>query len=269
MNIFTLGGGFVSAHLPYPIIRDKVALSEDSIESILDTYKPDVLVNCIGKTGRPNIDWCESNKSETVEINTALPIILAAVCEKKSIRLIHIGSGCIFFGYKNDHLGWKESDATNPLSFYSKTKYACDMAIGDMSNVSVLRIRMPISTKNSPRNFINKIRNYSHIIDMPNSVTFLDDFVPAVDKVISDNLSGIYHIVNPEPLTAVDVMEEYRNYFPDHVYEIISESELNNLTKAIRSNCILDTTKAKSVGIELTPSKEALVSCMKQYVKNI
>lgn len=269
MNIFTLGGGFVSAHLPYPIIRDKVELSEKNIESILDTYRPDILVNCIGKTGRPNIDWCELNKGETVAINTALPIMLATMCEKKSIRLIHIGSGCIFFGYKNDNLGWKEDDATNPLSFYSRTKYACDMAIGEMPNVSVLRIRMPISSKNNPRNFINKIRNYSHIIDMPNSVTFLDDFVPVVDKVISNNLSGIYHIVNPEPLSAVDVIEEYKKYFPDHVYEIISELELNNLTNAIRSNCILDTTKAKKNGIILAPSREALVSCMKQYVMNI
>lgn len=267
MNVFSLGKGFVSSHLPYPTITDRVKLDESQIDTILDSYKPDVLINCIGKTGRPNIDWCESHKGETVAANTALPIMLAHACEKKSIRFIQIGSGCIYFGYKNG--GWTEDDFANPLSFYSKTKYAADLAIGDMPNVTVLRIRMPISNQNTQRNFITKIRNYSHIINIPNSVTFMEDFVPCVQKVVDDSLTGIYHVVNPGPLTAVDVMEEYRKYFPDHIYEIITEDELNNITKAVRSNCILNTDKMEAAGLGMRPAKEALVYCMKEYVTNI
>jgi dTDP-4-dehydrorhamnose reductase len=301
MNTFILGKGFISSHLPYPIISERIPLNKGYINIILDKYKPDVLINCIGKTGRPNIDWCENNKEETALINTALPILLADVCERKSIKLVQISSGCLYFSQSPntathtvnkkdangrritsssyDHiyyetekiikdLGWKEDDATHPKSYYSKTKYAADLAIGSMKNVVSLRIRMPISTKNDPRNFINKIRNYPKIIDIQNSVTFTDDFVNVIDKVIEKDISGIYNVTNPDTLSAADVIKEYQKYVPEHKFEIINEEELDNLTIAKRSNCILNTEKLNNVGIFLRPSREALKDCMEKYIQN-
>lgn len=280
MKILTIGKGFVSEHLHYKCIPEKLEFDSKQIDKILDIYKPDVLINCIGKTGRPNIDWCENNQNITAMTNISLPIMLANSCEKKSIHLIQIGSGCIFFGqspnikqfgYMNEitsDCGWNESDFANPKSFYSKTKYACDLAIGSMKNVTILRIRMPISTRNNPRNFINKIINYPQIIDIQNSVTFMDDLTCCMEQVIKNNITGIYHATNPGSLSAAQVIKEYAKYFPNHKFEIISEEQLEKLTLAKRSNCILNTDKLNSVGISLTPAKQALVSCMKKYVEN-
>ena len=139
MKIMTAGAGFVAEHLPYARINDRFDLSSKQIGTILDSYTPDVLINCMGKTGRPNVDWCEANKEETAAANVALPIILAQACAKRGIHLIHIGSGCIYFGpsphakkvfdaedeeYMDIEPGWKEDDFANPKSFYSKTKYS-------------------------------------------------------------------------------------------------------------------------------------------------
>jgi len=159
------------------------------IDYFLDVFQPDVIVNCIGKTGRPNVDWCESHKEETAFANIAVPIMLADACKRRGVHLIQIGSGCIYFGpskYRGEMTGandpgWREEDFANPKSFYSKTKYACDMALGDMDHVTTLRIRMPISSQNTPRNFINKVRGYKQVIDIPNSVTFMDDLVRCVE----------------------------------------------------------------------------------------
>jgi len=281
MKVITIGAGFVSEHLNYTVVPERLEFDMQRIDRLLDNHRPDVVVNCVGKTGRPNIDWCEHNKEETALANTVLPIMLADACYRKSIHLIQIGSGCIFFGpsdrvecsgYKQevvyDH-GWKETDFANPQSFYSKTKYACDLAIGDMKHVTLLRIRMPISTKNNQRNLINKLRSYSHVIDIPNSVTFMDDFAKVVDKVARNNITGTYHVTNPGYLSAAQIMTEYQKYVPDHKFEVITEEELKNYTLAKRSNCILDTEKLGSVGISMRPAKEALVQCMKEYVKNI
>src|SRR5579885_1102140 len=98
MKVLTLGQGFVADHLPYPNINVRLDTSSKAIDFFLDTYKPSVLINCIGKTGRPNVDWCESNREITAATNTALPILLAESCAKKGVHLIHIGSGCIYFG---------------------------------------------------------------------------------------------------------------------------------------------------------------------------
>jgi UDP-glucose 4,6-dehydratase len=280
-KILTIGNGFVSKHLNYPSMWSRLEFDENQISNILDQYKPDVLINCIGKTGRPNIDWCEDHKEETVLANTAIPILLASVCARKGIHLIQIGSGCIFFGpsprverggYMQevifDH-GWDEEDFANPQSFYSKTKYACDLAIGNMSHVSLLRIRMPISTRNDQRNLINKLKSYSRVIDIPNSVTFMSDLSLFVDHVIKNNITGIYHVTNPSPLTAAQVMMEYKKYYPEHTFEVITGEQLDKITLAKRSNCILNTDKLAKTGFNMTSTKNALAACMKEYVKNI
>jgi 3,5-epimerase/4-reductase len=283
MKIMTIGAGFVADHLSYPKIDERISMTlrmdTDSvfIDSVLNRHKPDVLINCIGKTGRPNVDWCEQNREDTALANTALPIVLAEACARHNVHLIQIGSGCIYFGpsrYKGEvpgskDPGWREEDLANPESYYSKSKYACDLMLGQMKHVSILRIRMPISTKNNQRNLINKLRGYSQVIDIPNSMTFMSDLSRCVDWAARNSKTGIYHVTNPEPITAAQIMQEYQKYVPSHKFEIINESELDKLTVAKRSNCILNSSKLTRAGFTMTPSQEALEQCMAEYVKNI
>ncbi len=297
MKILTLGKGFVADHLPYQKYERHLPIDDGLTfeERVIDKYKPDVVINCIGKTGRPNVDWCESHQGETSLINTALPLILADVCGKHSIRLIQIGSGCIYFGESpNFHYlqadgtawpdrqwgnfvmpgikvddGWKETDFANPKSYYSKTKYACDLLLGEMKHVTTLRIRMPISSQNVPRNLINKLRGYKQVIDIPNSVTFMDDLAACIVWVIEKGQVGTFHVTNPEPITAAQVMTEFQKYVPTHTFEIINEEQLDKLTVAKRSNCIINADKLKCAGFTMTPSKQALQSCMARYVQNL
>ena len=272
----SLGGGFVADHLPYEKITDRISLSSGYIATILENHKPDVIVNCIGKTGRPNVDWCESNKEITASTNTALPILLAAECAKQNIHLIQIGSGCIYFGPSKSQgemsgapdPGWREEDFANPKSFYSKTKYACDLMIGSMDHVTTLRIRMPISNRNTERNLINKLRGYKQVIDIPNSVTFMDDLARCVDWAAQGRKTGIFHVTNPQPLTAARIMREYQKYVPDHQFEIITEDQLDKLTTAKRSNCILSTEKLNAAGFKMSETEEALARCMADYARS-
>lgn len=295
MKIFTVGAGFVADHLQYQRIVERFDTSSKQIDHLLGVYQPDVLINCIGKTGRPNVDWCEANKEVTASTNTALPILIAEACAKRNIHLIQIGSGCIYFGESpNFHYlqgdgtpwpdrtqgtfvvpgikvddGWKEDDFANPKSFYSKTKYACDLMLGSMKNVTTLRIRMPISTKNNQRNLINKLRGYKQVIDIPNSVTFMDDLVRCIEWAAKGTRTGVYHVTNPQPVTAAQVMREYQKYNSSHTFEIINEQQLDGLTLAKRSNCILNSDKLTNAGFTMTPSKEALEKCMAEYVKSL
>lgn len=279
-----LGNGFVASHLKYDKVVDRIKPSESSIEHIIDVYKPDTIINCVGRCGNPNVDWCESNKEETLITNVTIPTLLATVASKHDIRVIHISSGCIFYGaspnkeiVRNNELiigdpptrdsGWTEDDFANPKSFYSKTKYACDLAIGHLSNVASLRIRMPVSATSSPRNLINKLLNYKLVLDVKNSMTFIPDLVNVVDWFVNNNKSGLWHVTNPDPLSPADVMREYQKYDPNHKFENINENELAKLTVATRSNCFLNTEKLNKEGVILTSSKEALQLIMKEFVK--
>lgn len=296
MKVSIVGNGFIAEHLPYHKIEGRIDFSSKQIENMLDIEKPDALINCIGKCGVPTVDWCEANKEITAATNAALPILLAEACAKKSIHMIQIGSGCIYFGespnivnemeigrahgktdmssfqppiaIKKD-LGWKETDFPNPQSYYSKTKAACDYVLGEMKNVATLRIRMPVSNKNNPRNLINKLRGYKQVIDIPNSMTFLDDLVRCIDWTIKTSQTGIFHVANPQSATATQIMREFQKHVPSHQFMIITEEQLDKLTIAKRSNCVLDTNKLQNAGFYMTPTQEALGQCMTEYVKNL
>lgn len=290
MKVLTLGAGFVADHLPYERILkpgERVDASRESIAYLLGRDRPDIIINCLGKTGRPNVDWCESHKSETYMSNVTLPLMIAEYCEYNNVHLINIGSGCIYFGDSpnktytdidqgnpslgiiSEDSGWKETDFANPKSFYSKTKYACDLMLGAMPHVTTLRIRMPISTQDTERNLINKLRGYSKVIDIPNSVTFMSDLTRCIEWAANNRPGGIFHVANPQPLTAARIMREFQKYFPEHKFETINEQQLDQMTVAKRSNCILSTEKLQAAGFKMKDSEYALSECMARYVLNL
>jgi UDP-glucose 4,6-dehydratase len=279
MKISILGkNSFIASHLNYEIIPERLLADQKQILSILEAYKPDVVINCMGYCGVKNIDDCETNKERTLESNLTIPTILATECAKLNIKMIHIGSGCIYYG-ESPNLkvslagprdnGWKENSdpKLGNASFYSKVKYACDLAIGSLPNVCALRIRMPISYKNAPRNLINKLLKYENILETENSVTFIKDLVNVIGWVIENNKTGIYHVTNPTPLTHIQILEEYRKYYPEHKYNKINEEQLQEFITAPRSNCFLNTDKLTSEGFTMTPSLQALEECMASYVQ--
>jgi 3,5-epimerase/4-reductase len=277
-----IGNGFIASHLNYPILNDRIEANYNYIASWLDEYKPDVVINCIGYCGGANIDGCEINKSRTFQTNTILPIMLASVCAARDIRVIQIGSGCIYYGcspnsiygmpYGGPHIsfdpGWKETDSAAPLSTYSKSKYACDLSLGTMKNVTTLRIRMPISDKASPRNLISKLISYKEVVEIPNSVTFLKDLSRAVDWAVSSEATGTYHVTSPKPITHSQILNEYKKYVPEHTFSSITPDELNGLVSAPRSNCIIDSSKIMNDGFEFLNQEEELKRCVKEFAEN-
>lgn len=98
-----------------------------SLEADIANVKPTHVFNAAGVTGRPNVDWCEYHKIETIRTNVVGTLTLADVCREKGLILINYATGCIF-EYDANHplgsgIGFKEEDIPNFTgSFYSKTK---------------------------------------------------------------------------------------------------------------------------------------------------
>lgn len=101
--------------------------NRSSLESDIAEIKPSHVFNAAGVTGRPNVDWCETHKVETIRANVAGTLTLADVCRERGLILINFATGCIF-EYDSAHplgsgIGFKEQDTPNFIgSFYSKTK---------------------------------------------------------------------------------------------------------------------------------------------------
>jgi len=60
-------------------------------------------------------------------------------------------------------------------------------------NVLNLRIRMPITSENNPRNFITKITNYDKICSIANSMSVLPELIPTAIDMMKNNISFSIH----------------------------------------------------------------------------
>jgi hypothetical protein len=50
------------------------------------------VLNAAGLTGRPNVDWCETHKVETIRANVVGCLTLADVCLSKNLHMTYYGT---------------------------------------------------------------------------------------------------------------------------------------------------------------------------------
>jgi 3,5-epimerase/4-reductase len=272
MTTVIFGAGFLGkrlsealsdAHLSTVDIADRVAVAHE-----LREFAPRAVINCAGKTGRPNVDWCETHPFETQRSNVIGPLILAEACAERGAYLLHIGSGCVFYGPSPSPGGWREDDFANPSSLYSRSKYAADLMLSKLPEVGIARLRMPIDGRPGPRNLITKLASYREVIDVENSVTVVEDLVLVVRALVDQRAIGVFHATNPGTVRHRDLLEMYRTIVdPDHTYTLIQEEELvgRGLATHARSNCILASPRLEALGIAMRPIERALRDTLVEY----
>lgn len=92
-KILIFGKGFIGQRLQDNLDADistrRIITFQDAEEEIA-RYRPNVIINCIGHTGKRNVDDCESDKDKSLSSNTFVPITIAEVALRNRIKLIHI-----------------------------------------------------------------------------------------------------------------------------------------------------------------------------------
>lgn len=255
-----LGGQFVNylKTKSVEVITERVEITDlAALRAAFAKYHPAVIVNFAGVRAYPNIDWCETHKSETALVNVAGPINVVIAAQEIGAYCIQIASGCIYSGGPEHE--FTESDAPNFFgSFYSRMRVAMQSALAELP-VLQARIRMPLSAVPHPRNLLDKIVSYAKVVSVPNSVTVIEDLWPALLQLAEIKPIGILNLTNGGYVTHQQLLEAYKEIIdPTHTYEAITVDQLHTITVAQRSNCILSNTKAANLGIilpELTPEK--------------
>lgn len=260
------GGGWIGSELQklYPdAAAPKLDIADPvAVRKIFDELKPDIVINAAGKTGRPNVDWCEDHKMETLHANVTGPLVLLEECMKRGIYLVHIGSGCIYDGFPKPD-GFTEEDAPNFTgSFYSLTKAMSDQLLKPFP-VLQLRLRMPFDRVQNPRNLLTKLIKYNKVLDAENSITYMPDFYEALKVLIAKRATGIYNAVNPGVTSPYKIMQMYKELVdPKHSFERMSIADLPGVVKAARSNCVLSPKKILAEGVGLRSVDDAIAEAL-------
>jgi len=218
------------------------------VEAEIEKYKPTHVLNAAGVTGRPNVDWCETNKQETLRTNVIGTLTIADICQTKNIHHLLYATGCIF-EYDDTHTiggkGFTEEDEANfHGSFYSHTKALCEDMLKNYTTTCTLRVRMPISDDLSPRNFLTKIIKYDKVVNIPNSMTCLTELLPVSLAMSERGLTGIYNFCNPGAISHNECLELYKKHVdPSYEWNNFTVEEQSKILAAGRSNNTLDHTK--------------------------
>ncbi|KAF5797912.1 putative NAD-dependent epimerase/dehydratase, dTDP-glucose 4,6-dehydratase, NAD(P)-binding protein [Helianthus annuus] len=251
--------------IPYAYGRGKLQ-DRKTLLSDIRAMQPTHVFNAAGVTGRPNVDWCETHKAETIRTNVVGTLNLADVCKQEGVYMINFATGCIY-QYDTDHpqgsgIGFKEEDKPNFTgSFYSKTKAMVEGMLRDYDNVCTLRLRMPISSDlSNSRNFITKITRYNKVVNIPNSMSVLDELLPISIEMAKRKCKGVWNFTNPGVVSHNEILELYREYIdPNFKWVNFDLEEQAKVILAPRSNNELDVSKLKKEFPELLSVKSSII----------
>ncbi|MBF0272643.1 MAG: SDR family oxidoreductase [Magnetococcales bacterium] len=174
----------------------------DSLVSVLDRVRPQVVINCAGLTKhKPEAD----DPLITLPINALMPHRLARVCKLAGARLIHVSTDCVFSGEKG---GYVESDFADARDVYGKSK-----ALGELHQPGAVTLRTSTIGHELQSQYglldwflaqQGRCKGFTRAIfsGLPTVV-----FAQVIRDVVIPNpeLSGLYHVA-AEPINKFDLL---------------------------------------------------------------
>ena len=243
--------------------QDLDITNQEHVNHFFDTNKIDFCINAAAYTA---VDKAETETEKAVSINVLGPKNLAMVCQKNNVKLIHVSTDFVFDGASSKP--YLETDATNPLGVYGKTKLDGEQAVIDnMKEYFIIRTSWVYSQfgnnfRNTMLRLASERDSLSIVSDQIGSPTNAVDLAKALLSIVQSNSSkyGIYNFSNEGIASWYD--------FASEIFKINKiDIEVNPIpteafpTPAKRPKySLLDKSKIKNTfGIEIKTWQESLL----------
>jgi dTDP-4-dehydrorhamnose reductase len=227
-----------------------------------------------------NVDGAESERGEAFLINADLPGWLAEWSAARAVPFVHYSTEYVF---PDGHsVAWSESDSPAPLNTYGESKLAGERAVLRVDgNSVVIRTSWVYSVGNS--NFVQRVLELAAlgnpltmVSDQVGSPTDAADLARATLALLQSTSRG--EAMNNQILHLAGSGSVNRAEFSRAIIEAgvhagvirsavpVIETLTTAQTAAARrpTNCVLDCSKARVLGIELTPWQEALTRVVQE-----
>jgi len=205
------------------LLKDK-----SSIIELIKKINPSVVVHT---AAHPSVDLCETNPELADQLHVEVTSDIANICKKINTKLIYLSTDAVFDG--NTTESYRESDLPCPKNHYGVTKLLAEKIILNSSNQNVILRTAVIYGWHKKSRFTNwiidSLQNKKMVdphVDQYNTPTLVDDLVNAILKIISMNVSGLFHATGR---TCVNRFE-----FASMIAEIFDFDK--NLIKPVTSN---------------------------------
>ncbi|MCX5972568.1 MAG: dTDP-4-dehydrorhamnose reductase [Chloroflexi bacterium] len=221
-----------------------------------------------------NVDGAESERGEAFLINADLPGWLAEWSAARAVPFVHYSTEYVF--PDGNGVAWSEDDAPAPLNVYGESKLAGERAVQQASGDSVV-IRTSWLYSTGKKNFVRRVlelaasgKPLSMVSDQVGSPTDAADLARATLALLQreDRQAAmgnqILHLagsgsVNRTTFTRAIIEAGVHVGVIPHAIPV-TETTTSEFVAAARrpTNCVLDCSKARALGIELAPWRESL-----------
>jgi len=177
----------------------------DAVQRTLIELQPNLIINASAYT---EVDLAETHVGLATNINAIAPGVMAETARKLNAVFIHYSTDYVFDGKNN--ISYLETDLTNPLSMYGKSKLTGEENIKQAGDAYlILRTSWVYSLRGN--SFVNKVLGWSRnnktlriVIDQISCPTWAKALAETTSKAIANNNAdisnairerrGIYHL---------------------------------------------------------------------------
>ena len=191
--------------------------STDSITSYFNHNNFDIIINCAAHTA---VDKAEEEAVLANQINHLAVAQLALIAKTQQAKLIHVSTDYVFDGESDKP--YTETDATNPINVYGKTKLAGEQALKEIMPTDAIIIRTSWVYSEYGNNFVKtmlrlgKERDELNVVsDQIGSPTYATDLAEVILEIINDKdcqdkdrLTEIYHYSNEGEISWYEFAKE-------------------------------------------------------------
>jgi dTDP-4-dehydrorhamnose reductase len=178
-----------------------------SVDAAIVRFKPWAIINAGGFV---RVDEAETDSERCMRENTLGPTVLALACMRHALRFMTFSSDLVFDGVKG--VPYVESDATNPLGVYGRSKVDAETRVLD-ADPQALVIRTsaffgPWDRHNFVTQALGALANgepFQAAGDMIVSPTYVPDLVKVALDLMIDRERGIWHLTNGDAVSWVEL----------------------------------------------------------------
>ena len=224
------------------------------LENLIKKIKPDVIINCIGLLNSN----AEENPHRAILINSYLPHFLEFITKNCKTKVIHISTDCVFSG--NDG-NYTESCFKDGIGYYAQTK-----ALGEIVNTKDLTFRTSIIGPEINSNGIGlfhwfyqqngEIKGYTNA--QWTGITTIELLNALKVALKSDNIVGLYHLVNEKKISKYHLLEIMNTEFKKRI--VLIQDDKYKIDKSLINT-------RKDFSFQINDYKE-MIKEMKLWINN-
>ena len=232
----------------------------DAVRTAIAKARPEVVLHPAAWTDTAG---CERDPDRAMLVNGEAPGFIAAACREVGAAMVHVSTNEVFDGEKGS--AYDESDATNPINAYGRSKLAGELAVAAALPGHYIVRTSWLYGPGRRNSFPEKILiravegdTLQGVTDEIATPTWTIDLAGAIARLVETHQYGTYHLVNEGQCSRKEWAEEVvRLYNIDVSVAEATQADFNlPFRKPVLST--LANNRGAALGIRLRPWREAL-----------